>query len=270
MNIIVLLSAGRHPASGMPRPVPVELQAIALARALSGAEVAGLHAGGRDEAVLDALGHGLDLITIIEANADDDPLARLAPALAARAPDLILAGRRGMGGADTGLLPYRIARKLDMPIVADAVAVDPGPDRCLTVTQALPRGGRRAAMVHGPAVLTVHPSATAALPYTYRARLAGTVDIGVAPGIVPDAAPRTDELEIRPYRARPKLIGEGTVGGSAEARLRAVSETRVADGKLMIQPSPEEAADAILDYVARFRPATLTSAGGTGGAEREQ
>ncbi|HQT74653.1 MAG TPA: electron transfer flavoprotein subunit beta, partial [Acidiphilium sp.] len=176
MRIVVLLSAGRHPTTGVPCPVPVELQAIALARRIAGASgvVEGLHAGGRDDAVLNALGHGIDGLTLVGAGAAGDPLGALVAVLEGRMPDLILAGRRGRGGADGGLLPYRLARALGWPIVADAISIGLT-DSEVRVTQALPRGGRRAATVRGAAVITVHPAAPAALPYVHRARLAGRV-----------------------------------------------------------------------------------------------
>ncbi|MBU6357073.1 MAG: electron transfer flavoprotein subunit beta [Rhodospirillales bacterium] len=253
MRIVVLLSAGRHPATGAPCPVPAELQAIALARQIAGAggAVEGLHAGGRDEAVLDALGHGIDGLTLVAAGAADDPLGALVAALEGRMPDLILAGRRGRGGADGGLLPYRLARALGWPIVADAIGAGIAGGE-MTVTQALPRGGRRAATVRGAAVITVHPAAPAALPYVHRARLAGRVSEVAGPAALPAALP--EGAEIRPYRARPKLIGDVGGGGSAEARLQAVSETRDAGGRVMLRPAPDEAAAAILEFVARFRP----------------
>lgn len=253
MRVVVLLSAGRHPATGEPCPVPVELQAIALARRIAGAggTVEGLHAGGRDAAVLDALGHGIDRLTLVGVGVADDPLGALAATLEGRMPYLILAGRRGRGGADGGLLPYRLARALGWPIVADAIVAEfaGGETR---VTQAQPRGGRRAATVRGAAVITVHPAAPAPLPYVHRARLAGRVSEAAGPALTPAMMP--EGIEIRPYRARPKLIGDVGGGGSAEARLQAVSETRDAGGRVLRHPSPDEAAEAILHFVARFRP----------------
>lgn len=247
MKIVVLLSAGRHPASGAPRPVPVELQAIGLARALPGAEIVGLHAGVADAAVADALGHGLASITVL-LMAAGDPLPALAAELAAMQPDLVLAGRRGTGGADTGMLPYRLARALGMTIVADAMAVASEGEN-LAVVQALPRGARRRVVARLPALVTVHEAAPAALPYVHRARLAGR--IAEKPGI--GAFVPALEVEIRPYRARPKLIGDGGSGGSAEDRLRAATEAASAGGRLMVGPTADEAAEAILAYVRRFR-----------------
>lgn len=228
MRVIVLLSAGIHPQSGAPMPVPAELQAIALAHRL-GCDVIGLHAGPDSAAVADCLGHGLDRIICLRITENDSPLAALEAEIAARKPDLVLAARRGQGGADSGLLPYALAQACEMPIVADAVALEAGG----IIIQALPRGARRRVAVRLPAVVTVHESAPPALPFVYRQRLAG--EMVEKPGI---AAPAPAFVfEERPYRRRPKLIG----GMQKSAR-----------GKLLVHPTPEEAATAILDYLEKL------------------
>ncbi|MEE3500042.1 electron transfer flavoprotein subunit beta [Acidiphilium acidophilum] len=233
MNIVVLLSAGRDPHSGQPRPVGVELQAIALARSLPGAIVTGLHAGMADAAVRDAFGHGLSDITILTLDPGDDPLPALIAELRHIGPALILAGRRGQGGTDSGLLPYRIAHACSWPIVADATAITCDGGTC-HVIQSLPRGARRRITVSLPAMITIHEAAPPALPFTYRGRKAGRLHehAGMA-GPPPDPAG-----EIRPYRPRPKLIGEIAPAGT---------------GVVLSSPTPDDAAAAVLAYIERFR-----------------
>lgn len=245
MKAVALLSAGVHPRSGAAMPVPVELQAIALARRL-GCEVAGVHAGQGGPAIVDCFGHGLGEIVSLRIGDGDDPLAAIAGEIAVQKPDLVLAGRRGQGGADTGMLPYLLAHACGMAIAADAVGLAVAADG-LAVVQALPRGGRRRLVVRLPAVVTVHESAPPALPFVYRDRLLGRL---VETAGVAVAAPAF-EFEARPYRRRPKLIGESA--GSAEARLRAATEQKSAGGKLMVNPEPAEAARAILDFLKKFR-----------------
>jgi electron transfer flavoprotein beta subunit len=230
MKAIVLLSAGIHPRSGAPMPVPVELQAIALAHRF-GCHVTGLHAGPSSAVVADCLGHGLARIIHLRIAADDDPLAALRAEIADQAPDLVLAARRGQGGADSGLLPYRLAKACGMPIAADAVALEAGG----VVVQALPRGAKRRLVLRLPAVLTVHDSAPPPLPFVYRQRLAG--EIFEKPGI--SAPAPAFAYEDRPYRRRPKLIGDS-------------SAQRSAGGRLMVHPTQEEAAAAILDYLRKL------------------
>lgn len=252
MKILILLSAGRHPSSGAPRPVPVELQAIMLALSLPDATATGLHAGPDDAAIADAFGHGLNAITILDIDEHDDPLPALRAEIALQKPDLILAGRRGMGGADSGLLPYRLAHACNIPIIADAMAIEPDGNN-ITVIQALKRGARRRIVVSTPALVTIHDAAPPPRPFIHSARLAG--QINHKPGTPTPSAVATPELEIRPYRARPKLIGNGPSGASAEDRLRAATEATSQGGRLMLNPTPDDAAEAILDYVGRFRPA---------------
>ena len=248
MKAVILLSAGRHPNSGAPMPVRTELQAIALARRL-GCTVAGLHAGSADKAIADCLGHGLATITVLAIGPDDDPIPALAAEIATIAPDLILAGRRGQGGADTGLLPYRLARARDLPIAADTVAIAREAEDRISVIQSLPRGARRRLSLRTPALVTVHPAAPPEHPFVYRERLAGRID--EKPGL--GAPAQTIAFENRPYRQRPRLIGDGAAGGSAEQRLRAATETKSVGGTLMIDPDPADATAAILDYLASFR-----------------
>lgn len=244
MRITVLLSAGRHPVSGRACPVPVELQAIRLARSLD-ADMTGLHAGPGVAAVHDALGHGLPRIHHLELPDESDPLDSLATALESDAPDLILAGRCGQGGEDSGLLPYVLARRLGRPIVADAVALHEGKDGKLIVEQALPKGARRRVTVQLPAVVTVHPAAPAPLPFAYGAARRGVVETRV--GVGAPAAAR--EIEERIYRKRPKLIAKAAAGASAADRLKAATEAASGGGRLLVDPAPDEAAREIIVFL---------------------
>ena len=234
----VLLSAGRHPVSFRPAAVPVETQAVRLARDL-GATVTGLHAGTEDAGLREHLGMGLDTIGLLPLSEDGDPLPALAAHLRATAPALILAGQRGQGSTDGGLLPYLLAETLGLPIVADAAALRLVAPGLLLVTQALPRGARREVRVALPAVVTVHPAAPAPLSFAYaRARRGGFVprpvgDVALASAVADDA------VEERPYRRRPRLLEAGT-------------STSEATGRVLIDPTPDEAAREILAHLRRI------------------
>jgi electron transfer flavoprotein beta subunit len=242
MRAVVLLSAGCHPVSGRPAPVPVEAQAIRLARTL-GAEVTGLHAGQMHQGLTEYLGSGLAEIELLEQPVDTDPLPSLASFITASLPHLVLAGRRGQGGTDSGLLPYRLANTLGWSIVADAVALARN-DAELTVEQARPRGGRRRIGVQLPCVVTVHPAAPPPLPFAFAAAREGRIS-RVSLGIVPEPVPSPDE---RPYRRRPRLIG-GSHGGSAAERLKAATDATAGGGKVLLNPAPEVAAAEILTFL---------------------
>ena len=244
MRAVVLLSAGLHAVSGRPAPVPVEAQAVRLALAL-GADVTGLHAGTDEAPIQDHLGRGLQEVVLVSFDGGE-PLPVLAETLREAAPDVVLAGRRGTGGTDSGLLPYRLAHALSRPIVADAAALAWEGD-LLAVEQALPRGMRRRVRVRMPCVVTVHPAAPPPLPYAFAAARRGRV--AHQPGV---AAPARlpEDLEERPYRRRPRLLGAAP-GGSAADRLRAATEMASSGGQLLVNPSPEVAAAEILAFLRR-------------------
>ncbi|HEY9211866.1 MAG TPA: electron transfer flavoprotein subunit beta [Ancylobacter sp.] len=249
MKITVLLSAGLHPVSGRPCPVPVELQAVRLAVDLAkdrDGDITGLHAGPNAAILRDALGHGLPRLEHIAVPRGSDPTPSLIAKLRDIGPTLIITGRIGQGGEDTGTLPYMLARALGLPIIADAVALSPGPeDGTLTVEQALPKGARRRVVVRLPALVTVHPAAPAPLPFAFAVARRGGIE--TEPGIAAQQPETT--IEQRPYRKRPKLIASHAAGASAADRLRAATETASTGGKLLVHPAPEEAAREILSHL---------------------
>jgi electron transfer flavoprotein beta subunit len=256
MNIIVLLSAGLHPVSGRTCPVPVELQAIGLAnRLLEQAEtvddcagasrVRGLHAGAVTPSIEDCLGHGLREIVVLEQPADK--LAAVEEVIRNAAPDVVLTGRRGRGGEDSGQLPYRLAASLGWPICADAIAIQKQ-GRSFAVTQALPRGARRRVIVPLPALVSVHPAAPAGPVFTFAAVRRGKILVLSARGTPCKAPAGATE---HPYRPRPRLVRGANFSGSAEDRLKAATEIS-GSGKVMINPLPEEAAEAICTFLQKL------------------
>lgn len=243
MKALVLLSDARHPVSGRPAPAAAELQAVALARTLAD-EVSGLHAGPDAEAARGAIGHGLTRLEHRQLTAGDDPLPSLVAAIGSTAPDLVLAGPRAGAGAQTGLLPYRLAEALGWPIVADAVALSVT-DGVLEVIQALPKGARRRWRVRLPAVITVHPAAPAAASFALGA--ARKCQLIETPGL--PARSDGPPAEERPYRPRPRLITSAAAGAGASERLKAATQAAGPGGQVMIDPTPEAAARAILDHL---------------------
>jgi electron transfer flavoprotein beta subunit len=144
------------------------------------------------------------------------------------------------------MLPYRLARALSWPVVADAVALGREGD-VLTVEQVLPRGVRRRVRVALPCVVTVHPAAPPPLPFAFAAARRGRViwQTG-ARAAQPDEGTAPEE---RPYRLRPRLVGAAP-GGSAADRLSAATEA-VSGGKLLVEPMPEVAAAEIVAFLRR-------------------
>ncbi|TNC07703.1 electron transfer flavoprotein subunit beta [Methylobacterium terricola] len=261
MKIAVLLSAGRHPVSSTAVLPRLEAQAIRIATRLGAAfgvpdEAAapfGLHAGPDAAAVADALGQGLGRLEHIALSEGADPVPALAARLAATAPDLILAGRRGQGGGESGIVPYALAAALDRPLIADVVAVAPGDEAgTLRLDQSLGRGALRRVVVRGPVLATVHPDAPAPLAYAFGRARRGTI-VSLGPTADPGAGP-VIPVEERPYRRRPKVVKGAPAGGSAAERLKAATgESGAASrGRLLVDPDPEEAAREILAYLRRI------------------
>ena len=235
MKAVVLLSSGSHPVSRRAVLPTLEAQAIALAKSLCD-EVRGLHAGPDGEGVSDALGHGLNVVDCLTIEPDADPLRALADHLSQSKPDLIVAGRRGQGGQDTGLLPYALADALDLPILADVMAMTNTDDSSIIrLDQALAKGAKRRVTMRLPALITVHPHSAPPLPFAFGRMRRGTIRhrAGLSVASLPS------DFEVRPHRARPKLMRQAS-GSPGE------------NGGVIVNPDPEEAARIILEHLERI------------------
>lgn len=252
-RVMTLLSEGRHRGSGRRTLPRREAQAIRLARMLD-PDPTGLHAGPDCLGVREALGRGLARLTHLEQIAGTDPVAALAATIAGDNPDLVLAGQRGEGHQDTGLVPYAVANWLGWPIVADAVAITLPGDGTAIIEVALPRGARRLDTVRLPAVVTVDGRAPPPLPFAYGRARAGRVEVRQLTGassVVDPGRERESAIEERPYRHRPRATGSGASGASAADRLAAATGSGGTGGagRLLVDPAPEQAAAAILLFL---------------------
>lgn len=251
MRIAVLVSTGRHPVSGATVLSRLEAQAIRLAADLG--ETIGLHAGPDPAVLREALGQGLARGEHIAVPDGADPVPALAARLAATTPDLILAGRRGQGGDETGLVPYALAEALDLSLIPDVVAMAAGDAAgTLRLDQSLGRGVLRRVVVRGPLVVTIHPDAPAPFAYAYgQARRGALMRLDAAAGTGDGAGLAVEE---RPYRRRPKLVKGAPTGGSAAERLKAATGEAgpAASGRLLVEPDPDAAAREILAHLRQI------------------
>jgi electron transfer flavoprotein alpha subunit len=249
VKIAVLLSVGRHPASGRARRAPLDARALEMALSIPGAEVHAVHAGDPAEPALrDYLGMGLARLSVLAVSRGRDPVPALAAHLKQLAPDVVLCGGRAESGEDSGLVPYLVAEALGFAMVADTVALGIGAGEA-GLTQALPRGKRRLVETRKSVVATVSAAAPAPRQSAFaRARR------GIIEPVAADAPTDTfiAGAEIRPWRPRPKRM-RLAVAASAADRLRAMTETRSGEGAVMVNPSPEDAARAIYDYLLEKR-----------------
>ena len=107
-----------------------------------------LHAASRQTAMPEAVARdylalGIDRLERLEL-ADADP-EHITVALAAACHDtpLVIAGARGESGLASGMLPHRLAQRLQRPLIAEVIDLQPEADGGWRVVQALPRGARR-------------------------------------------------------------------------------------------------------------------------------
>jgi electron transfer flavoprotein beta subunit len=263
LTVAVLLSLGRHPSSARARRSSLDARALALALALPDARVVGIHAGDPDEPALrDYLGQGLDALRALKVPAGHDAVPPLTAELLEIRPYLVLAGAVAEAGEGSGLVPYLLADALGADLVPAAVNLTVRHGTC-EVVQALAGGRRRLVPdVPLPLVATVPPAAPAPAGAVAFARARRGVVHAVACESGPDQRPGPTAR--RPARRRSAASGgtraarAGAAGGSALDRLRAATEAAgEGGGRLLVGPTPEAAAEAILDHLAAVGVADL-------------
>ncbi len=243
IDIAVLLSIGRHPASGRSRRAEVDARALEIALGLDG-RVHAVHAGDPGEPALrEYLGMGLDTLTVLRQPEGSDVLPALAKHLALLRSGLILAGSAAEQGAGSGMLPYLLARQLDLPLLPAiaGITVNGGMADAL---QALPRGRRRQLRADLPAIVTIDRTAPAPRQSAFAKARRGRIEIIEMPA-GPALDSDTREIAARPRPRRLKIM----TGGSAADRLRAATEMQAGRGRLMVEPPANEAASAIMEYL---------------------
>ena len=255
MRIVVLLSAGSHPASGRPCRADQDARALQLALGLGGA-VIGLHAGRADQPALrDYLGQGCTDLRLIPLECGHDMTAALAEVLTGIRPDLILTGMAAERGEGSGMLPYQLADMLGasiLPGIAEISSLDG--DR-IVARQALPGGQRREIAAPCPAVLTVAGNAPDPAPIVHRRAIQGQVTELSAPG---RTEPGHDQgWNYRPAAKRPKRLA---TGGKTAGGLGAIMSGGAAGGgTVMDRHSAEEIARALLDRLQSLNVVTSVS-----------
>jgi len=250
MKIAVLVSVGRHPVSGVARYSRNDAAALTLALTLAKQHAATLdvlHAGDpANPALQEYLALGARSVEVLAVPNADGSQADGAALLAARLPgyDLVLTGTRAEGAFDSGMLPYRVANALGIPLVGAAVDVVVK-DGCAQVRQFMPKGLRRSVEVQLPALIAVHPMANATPTYAYARQREGTIYA------VACAAPaRATELAwtIRPASSKPVRLAAAEKR-SGHARMLSATTTESRGGSVVIEGSSVEKAQVILAYL---------------------
>jgi len=247
-RIAVLVSAGRHPVSGAPRYSRNDALALDLARSLAQRFHASFdvpHAGDANEpALADYLALGAPEVAVLPCAPTDDAASLLAERV--RGYDLVLTGTRAEGAHDSGMLPYRVAAALGVPIVGGAVDIDlDDATGAAVVRQFLPKGLRRRVETTLPAVIAVHPLASAQPRYAYARLRSGAIRPRQATPInaAEASAWRSGPVERKPVR----LVAAEKRSG--HARMLSATTTESRGGNVVIEGSSVEKAQVILAYL---------------------
>jgi electron transfer flavoprotein beta subunit len=250
MKIAVLVSVGRHPVSGVARYSRNDAAALTLALTLAKQHAATLdvlHAGDpANPALQEYLALGARSVEVLAVPDADESQADGAALLAARLPgyDLVLTGTRAEGAFDSGMLPYRVANALDIPLVGAAVDIVLK-DGCAQVRQFMPKGLRRRVEVQLPALIAVHPMANTTPTYAYARLREGTIH-ALACGAA--GHPTAMAWTIRPASTKPVRLAAAEKR-SGHARMLSATTTESRGGSVVIEGSSVEKAQVILAYL---------------------
>lgn len=244
-RLAVLVSIGRHPASGRARRNDLDARAVELAQRLPASEIHLLHAGNPDDACLRAfLGTGVAQLDVLPVQEGSNVAPALADALRSLRPDLVLCGARGERGFASGFLPYAIAAALDLPLVGHVCAIERN-DQAFRVTCAEGAGRRRIYEVR-EGVLTIGERAPAPRQIAFAGARSGRIHVV---SVVAPALPFEKWTERAARRRAPRLRRAG-VHATADARLQAAMETRTGAGNVLQGLSSAEAAERLLEWLA--------------------
>lgn len=245
-RIAVLVSVGKHPASGTARYSRNDAAALGVGLRLAGPALDVIHAGDVNEPALsDYLALGAARIDVLCTAPDEDIVPALAERL--RGFDLILCGMRTESGAQSGMLPYLLASALRRPVIGNVIDIKPASGR-VELLQFLPKGRRRRVALDLPAVVAIHPLAPISVRYAYAARCAGRLQ-----GVQPTAAGQRGQHGEAAWRAGPvtgkprKLAAAEKRSGHARMMSATVTESR--GGQVVSQGTTTDKARAVLAYL---------------------
>lgn len=256
LDIAVLVSIGRHPVSDRERRAEDDARALAVARSLTDrSHITVLHAGDPGSNALgEYLGVGADRIEVLPVPDGYDAVPGLAAELQARKPDLVLTGCQAERGESSGMLPYAVARMANLALVPGVTKIESTDDE-FHLQQALPGGQRRALAATGPVLATVDVAAAAVPNFVYARSMRGEI----VTLNTPNEMPPLERPDAQAARRRPRRINVGGGNQSAASRLKAAAGGQSAGGQQIETNDPEEAADAIIDFLrdkAVLRPAS--------------
>ena len=255
-RIAALVSTAKHPSSGVTRHCRNDSLAMTIGLNLAkqaSAQMQIMHAGKPcNPALADYLALGAMQIDVIETKCN------IIESLATRLQntDLILTGSRAESGDASGMLPYLIAEKLSLPLVAHALEIKLVADKA-EILQFLPKGKRRLVSVQLPAVVMVHPLAAVDLHFAFANQITGKI---VSLRAIPPAIqPALQPANVNKVEAHSKVENRKSIklkapeNKTGHERLLAAISSENKGGTVVIEGNSVEKAQVILNYLREHR-----------------
>jgi electron transfer flavoprotein beta subunit len=202
-DLVVLVSAARHPVTGAPQRHAPDARALELALRVEGASPLALHFGRSDEPALRFyVGMGPRALRVCPADNDVDLLPLVHAWVERARPRAVLTGDVADSDEAQGMLPFALGAALGWPVLSQVCAVESAGDG-LRVTCA-PRIDRRVEWrVDTPVVLVAGDHGPEPRPFAYgRARRTPVEVAEPAPVALPAAAVAWQRIPARPAARR--------------------------------------------------------------------
>lgn len=247
INVVSLVSIGRHPQSGRARRAEQDGRAVELGLKMVGEALTVLHAGNPQNPVLrQYAGMGLPILTVLDQTSNCDAVSVLLRYLRKNPTDIVLTGVRAERGESSGMLPYLLAEQLGWPLVPKVAEIVSVQDGKADVLLALPRGQRRSVQVSLPFIATIDNAAPEARQSAFGPGARALFTIQKGDNLADDAFM---DWKISPAKARPKRLKVVKAKTAADRMKAATAKPVGGGGKIMKQESPEEKAQAIFDLL---------------------
>lgn len=247
INVVSLVSVGRHPQSGRARRAEQDGRAVELGLKLAGKALTVVHAGNAQESVLrQYAGMGLSSLTVLEQERHCDALPILVSFLQDKHIDVVLTGVRAEGGESSGMLPYLLAEQLGWPLVPRVAEILSVKDGEAEVLLALPRGQRRAVTVKLPFIASVDNAAQEARQTAFGPGLRAELNVLNVNAVTDEAA---SQWQISTAKPRPKRIKVVKAKTAADRMKAATAKPVGGGGKVMKDETAAEKAQAIFDLL---------------------
>ncbi len=247
INVVSLVSIGRHPQSGRARRAEQDGRAVELGLTMVGEALTVLHAGNPQNPVLrQYAGMGLPSLTVLDQASSCDAVSVLLRYLRKNPTDIVLTGVRAERGESSGMLPYLLAEQLGWPLVPKVAEIVSVQDGKADVLLALPRGQRRSIQVSLPFIATIDNAAPEARQSAFGPGSRALFTIQKGDNLADDAFM---DWKISPAKARPKRLKVVKAKTAADRMKAATAKPVGGGGKIMKQESPEEKAQAIFDLL---------------------